>query len=46
MYQDKLANLKKKLAQLKDGTHYEYNKRVKKLESQYQERLKLNEIYK
>ncbi|XP_076254207.1 sin3 histone deacetylase corepressor complex component SDS3 isoform X2 [Rhynchophorus ferrugineus] len=46
MYQDKLANLKKKLAQLKDGTHYEYNKRVKKLESQYQERLRLNEIYK
>ncbi|XP_030750514.1 sin3 histone deacetylase corepressor complex component SDS3-like [Sitophilus oryzae] len=46
MYQDKLANLKKKLAQLKDGTHYEYNKRVKKLETQYQERIRLNEIYK
>ncbi|CAG9820629.1 unnamed protein product [Phaedon cochleariae] len=29
MYQDKLANLKKKLQQLKDGTHHEYNKKVK-----------------
>lgn len=46
MYQDKLANLKKKLSQLKDGTHYDYNKKVKKLEGQYQERLRLNDIYK
>lgn len=46
MYQDKLANLKKKLSQLKDGTHYDYNKKVKKLEAQYQERLRLNDIYK
>ncbi|XP_060532800.1 sin3 histone deacetylase corepressor complex component SDS3 [Cylas formicarius] len=46
MYQDKLANLKKKLAQLSDGTHYEYNKKVKRLEYQYHERLRMNEIYK
>ncbi|XP_018576841.1 sin3 histone deacetylase corepressor complex component SDS3 [Anoplophora glabripennis] len=45
MYQDKLANLKKKLQQLKDGTHYEYNKKVKKLEYQYKERLRLNVLY-
>ncbi|XP_066257769.1 sin3 histone deacetylase corepressor complex component SDS3 isoform X1 [Euwallacea similis] len=45
MYQDKLATLKKKLMQLSDGTHTEYNKTVKKLEAQYIERLKLNDIY-
>nr|AEE61557.1 unknown [Dendroctonus ponderosae] len=46
MYQDKLATLKKKLTQLKDGSHGDYNKKVKRLESQYNERLKLNDIYK
>lgn len=46
MYQDKLASLKKQLQQLKDGTHPEYNRRVKKLEYQYKERLRLNVIYK
>lgn len=45
MYQDKLAMLKKQLQQLKDGTHPEYNRRVKKLEYQYKERLRLNIIY-
>lgn len=45
MYQDKLASLKKKLQQLKDGTHHEYNKKIKKLEYQYKERLRLNTIY-
>ncbi|CAH0549318.1 unnamed protein product [Brassicogethes aeneus] len=45
MYQDKLASLKKKLMQLKDGTHVEYNRKVKKLEYQYKERLRLNILY-
>ncbi|KAK9889534.1 hypothetical protein WA026_006889 [Henosepilachna vigintioctopunctata] len=45
MYQDKLASLKKKMQQLKDGTHHEYNKKVKKLEQQYKERLRLNHLY-
>ncbi|CAG9861497.1 unnamed protein product [Phyllotreta striolata] len=45
MYQDKLSNLKKKLQQLKDGTHHEYNKKVRKLEYQYKERLRLNALY-
>lgn len=45
MYQDKLANLKKKLQQLKDGTHHDYNKKVRKLEYQYKERLRLNILY-
>lgn len=45
MYQDKLASLKKKLQQLKDGTHHDYNRRVKKLESQYRERIRINILY-
>lgn len=45
MYQDKLASLKKKLQQLHDGTHHEYNKRVRKLEHQHRERVRLNVIY-
>ncbi|GLH01146.1 Sin3 histone deacetylase corepressor complex component SDS3 [Gryllus bimaculatus] len=38
MYQDKLANLKKQLQQLKDGSHPEYNRKLKKLDIQYKER--------
>ncbi|XP_063973866.1 sin3 histone deacetylase corepressor complex component SDS3 isoform X2 [Diachasmimorpha longicaudata] len=45
IYQDKLGNLKKQLQQLKDNIHPEYNKKVKRLEAQYHERLRLNEIY-
>lgn len=45
MYQDKLATLKKKLQQLKDGSHHDYNKKLKKLEAQYKERIRLNQIY-
>lgn len=45
MYQDKLASLKKQLQQLKDETHPEYIRRVKKLEHQFKERLRLNAIY-
>ncbi|XP_059619296.1 sin3 histone deacetylase corepressor complex component SDS3 isoform X1 [Phlebotomus argentipes] len=45
MYQDKLSNLKKQLEELKNGSHAELVRRVKKLEYQYKERLRLNEIY-
>lgn len=45
IYQDKLASLKKQLQQLKDGTHAEYNRKVKRLEAHYKERLRLNIIY-
>ncbi|XP_015607120.1 sin3 histone deacetylase corepressor complex component SDS3 isoform X2 [Cephus cinctus] len=45
VYQDKLASLKKQLQQLKDGTHPEYNRKLKRLEVQYKERLRLNIIY-
>lgn len=45
MYQDKLASLKKQLQQLKEGTHPEYNRKLKRLEAQYKERLRLNVIY-
>ncbi|XP_058800508.1 sin3 histone deacetylase corepressor complex component SDS3 isoform X2 [Phymastichus coffea] len=46
IYQDKLSSYKKQLQQLKDGTHPEYNRKVKRLEAQYRERLRLNIIYK
>ncbi|XP_039292173.1 sin3 histone deacetylase corepressor complex component SDS3 isoform X2 [Nilaparvata lugens] len=42
VYQDNLASLKKQLQQLKDGSHPEYNKKLKKLESLYKERLRIN----
>lgn len=45
MYQDKLASLKRQLEELKTGSHPEYLRRVRKLEQQYKERLRLNEIY-
>lgn len=46
IYQDKLASLKKQLQQLKDGTHPTYNRKIKRIEAQYKERLRLNIIYK
>ncbi|KAM7347899.1 sin3 histone deacetylase corepressor complex component SDS3 isoform 2-T2 [Cochliomyia hominivorax] len=45
MYQHKLASLNKQLEELKNLSHPEYMKRLKKLENQYKERLRLNEIY-
>lgn len=45
MYQDKLSNLKKQLEQLKNDIHPEYIRRYRKLETQYKERLRLNEVY-
>lgn len=44
MYQDKLANLKKQLEQLKNDCHPEYLRRYRKLELQLKERLRFNEI--
>lgn len=44
MYQDKLANLKKQLEELKTNAHPEYIKRYKKLETQFGERIRTNEI--
>lgn len=38
MYQDKLASLKKQLQQLKDGTHPEYNAKLKKIDQALKER--------
>lgn len=39
MYRDKLSSLKKQLQQLKDGVHPEYSRKVKRLDTQYKERL-------
>uniref|UniRef100_A0A674BZE9 SDS3 homolog, SIN3A corepressor complex component n=1 Tax=Salmo trutta TaxID=8032 RepID=A0A674BZE9_SALTR len=40
MYQDKLASLKMQLTQLQEGTLQEYQKRMKKLDQQYKERVR------
>lgn len=45
MYQDKLASFKNQLEQLKNSTHPEYIRRIRKLELQYNERLRVNAIY-
>ncbi|XP_045445608.1 sin3 histone deacetylase corepressor complex component SDS3 [Melitaea cinxia] len=45
MYQDKLINLKKQLQQLEENIHPEYLRRVKRLEHQLHERLRLNRIH-
>ncbi|XP_074116164.1 sin3 histone deacetylase corepressor complex component SDS3 isoform X2 [Cotesia typhae] len=45
VYQDKLGSLKKQLQQLNDGSHPEFIRKLKRLESQYQERLRLNIIH-
>lgn len=45
MYQHKLASLQKQLEELKQHTHPEYIRRLKKLEYQFKERIRLNEIY-
>lgn len=45
MYQDKLANLKKQLEEVKVGTHPELIRRLKQLERQHHERLRLNNYY-
>lgn len=46
VYQDKLANLKKQLQQLKDGCHPDYNRRLKKMEQAYRDRLRLADLLK
>ncbi|XP_064461322.1 sin3 histone deacetylase corepressor complex component SDS3-like [Ornithodoros turicata] len=45
MYRDKLATLKRQLSQLKEDTHPEYLRRLKKIEQVYHERLFLNEVF-
>lgn len=46
MYQDKLTQLKKQLQQLQEGTLPEYLRRLKRIEQQYKERLRLNDTWK
>lgn len=45
MYQDKLSNFKKQLEELKNNSHPEYIRRLRKLEFQYKERLRVNEVF-
>ena len=46
MYQDKLADLKRQLAKLNDETLPEYQKKLRKLDIMYRERLRFNEVIK
>jgi len=46
MFQDKLAQIKKQLQQLEEGTLPEYLRRLKRLEQQHKERLRLNDVWK
>lgn len=45
VYQDKLANLKRQLQQLKDDTHPEYNRKLRKLEMALRERIRVNIVW-
>lgn len=45
IYQDKLANLKKQLEEVQGGTHPELMRRLKQLERQYHDRLRLNSYH-
>ena len=39
IYQEKLSALKRQLAQLNDGSHPEYRKKIKRAENAFKERL-------
>ncbi|XP_028314069.1 sin3 histone deacetylase corepressor complex component SDS3 isoform X2 [Gouania willdenowi] len=45
IYQDKLSSLKRQLQQLQEGTLQEYQKRMKKLDQQYKERLRNADLF-
>lgn len=45
MYQDKLAQLKRQVQQLKEGNLPIYMKKLKKLEQQYKERLRMHNLW-
>uniref|UniRef100_A0A2K6AUE7 SDS3 homolog, SIN3A corepressor complex component n=1 Tax=Macaca nemestrina TaxID=9545 RepID=A0A2K6AUE7_MACNE len=45
MYQDKLASLKRQLQQPQEGTLQEYQKRMKKLDQRYKERIRNAELF-
>jgi len=44
MYQQKLAQLKKQLSQLTAGSHPEWLRRKKKIDSSYRERMRINHV--
>uniref|UniRef100_UPI00358DD963 sin3 histone deacetylase corepressor complex component SDS3 isoform X3 n=1 Tax=Myxine glutinosa TaxID=7769 RepID=UPI00358DD963 len=45
MFQDKVISLKKQVQQLQEGTLLEYQKRMKRLDQQYKERIRHAEIF-
>ncbi|XP_065055539.1 sin3 histone deacetylase corepressor complex component SDS3-like isoform X2 [Rhopilema esculentum] len=46
MYQEKIKDLRKQLEQLKDGTHPDYRARLKQIEQQKEDYLKMTEAFK
>ena len=46
IYKEKLATLKKQLQQVIDGTHPDLIRKLKKMEQQYKERLRMAEVAK
>jgi Sin3 histone deacetylase corepressor complex component SDS3 len=46
LFQDKLAELKRQLAQLEEGSHPDWTKKLKRLETTYRERLRINTVIK
>jgi len=46
MYQDKLADLKRQLTKLNDESLPEYQKKLRRLDKMYEERLRFNEVIK
>ncbi|XP_015367243.1 PREDICTED: sin3 histone deacetylase corepressor complex component SDS3 isoform X3 [Diuraphis noxia] len=45
VYQDKLAGIQRQLQQLRDGTHAEYVKQLKKLDAQHKNELRMNNLW-
>ena len=44
LFQDKLGELKRQLAQLNEGSHPEWTKKLRRLETSYRERLRINTV--
>ena len=42
--QDKPADLKRQLAQLEEGSHPDWTKKLRRLETSYRERLRINTV--
>ncbi len=44
LFQDKLSELKRQLAQLNEGSHPDWTKKLRRLETSYRERQRINTV--